>query len=276
MEGELDVLSPSALLNGSGLAVGDGAAMLFGEPLQGAPLQGDLRPVPERTCNGVLTLGGGDSKLRWFAGHPFRQGDPMITINLVLLAAVLAGASPTEPVGKDFKVGKADLEISLHLDKPEIMVGEPVFLSFQVKNRSDQDLQSIQFGYPRSEMFKSVSYHLTVKDVNDKALPLVDAGWDFGGPMGPEKIPAKGTWVRRLFLPEWVKVTAASDYTITCKTTLKVSPYTTGRWDEKEKTTDLAVEVQAKEAAGWHLVVHRSWQTSAEGRMVRRVAIVRS
>jgi len=170
----------------------------------------------------------------------------MIAVNLILLGATLAGAPATEPVGKEFKVGSAELNVSLLPDKPEIMVGEPVYLSFQVKNRSDQDLQSIQFGYPRSEMNKSICYDLTVRDVNGKALRLVDGGWDFGGPIGPWKIPAKGTWVRRLFLPEWVKVTAASDYTIACKTTLKVSPYTPGRWDDKEKTTDLDVEVQAK------------------------------
>jgi hypothetical protein len=151
-----------------------------------------------------------------------------------------------KPVGQDFKVGKADLEVSLVLDKPEIMVGEPLFLSFQVQNRSDQDLQTVQGGDYRNRLGRPESYVVTVMDENGKALPVIDAGQSMGGITGPQKIPAKGTWVRRLFLPNWAKLTAAGDYTITCKTTLKISPHTPGRWDWKEKTTDLAVEVQAK------------------------------
>ena len=173
-----------------------------------------------------------------------------ITLSFVVCCAVLAGtpvkSASVKPVGQGFKVGNADLEASLLPDKPEIMVGEPVYLSFQVQNRSDQDLQTIQGDGYQNGVGRPETYKVTVMDGKGKALPVIDVGPSMGHVTGPRKVPAKELWVRRLFLPHWVKVTAAGDYTITCKTTLKISPHTPGRWDGNEKTTDVDVEVQAK------------------------------
>ncbi len=73
---------------------------------------------------------------------------------------------------------------------------------------------------------------------------MLDAGPSFGGMTGPQKIPAKGNWVRRLFLPHWAKLATAGDYTVTCKTVLKLSKHIPGKWDHNEKTTDINVEVK--------------------------------
>ena len=89
----------------------------------------------------------------------------------------------------------------------------------------------------------NVTGNNTVADRNGEALPVLDAGPSFGGIMGPQKLPAKGTWVRRLFLPHWVKLAAAGDYTVTCKAVLRLSRHTPGNWDHNEKTTDTKVEV---------------------------------
>lgn len=168
----------------------------------------------------------------------------MKTLALTALVVLLC-ASLALPGDKDFKVGVADLEVRLLLDKPEIMVGEPLYLSFQVQNRSDQDLQTVQGGDYQNRLGRPESYAVTVMDENGNALPVIDAGPSMGGITGPQKIPAKGTWVRRLFLPNWVKLTTAGNYTITCKTTLKISPHTPGAWNMEEKSTKVDVEVQA-------------------------------
>jgi hypothetical protein len=136
-----------------------------------------------------------------------------------------------------------EVSVTLTADKPEIVLGEPVYLSFTVQNHSDTDLQTVQGGDYRNQFGRPESYSVMVVDANGQALPLLDAGPTEGGIMGPQKIPAKGTWVRRLFLPHWAKLTAVGDYTITCKTVLKLGRHTPGEWNYQEKTTDVTVEV---------------------------------
>jgi hypothetical protein len=148
-----------------------------------------------------------------------------------------------QPEATTYPTALGDLGVTLAADRPEIMLGEPVHLSFTVQNHSTTDLQTVQGGDYRNQFGRPESYSVTVVDANGQRLPLVDAGPTMGGIMGPQKIPAKGTWVRRLFLPHWAKLTAVGDYTITCKTVLKLGKHTPGKWDHREKTTDVAVEV---------------------------------
>jgi hypothetical protein len=165
-----------------------------------------------------------------------------------LVAAADQAPSPTHAPGsgdesKSYITALGNIEVALVPDKHEVMVGEPVYLSFTVRNLSDSDLQSVQGGDYRNRFGRPESYAVAVADQQGKALPVLDAGPSFGGIMGPQKIPAKGTWVRRLFLPHWVKLVAAGDYTVTCKTVLKLSKHTSGTWDYNAKTTDISVEV---------------------------------
>ena len=171
---------------------------------------------------------------------------------LLLTAALVAAADqappPTHAPGsgdesKSYTTALGNIEVALVPDNHEVMVGEPVYLSFTVRNLSDSDLQSVQGGDYRNRFGRPESYAVTVADRNGEALPVLDAGPSFGGIMGPQKIPAKGTWVRRLFLPHWVKLAAAGDYTVTCKMVLKLGRHTPGNWDHNEKTTDTKVEV---------------------------------
>ena len=120
------------------------------------------------------------------------------------------------------------IRVALIPDKREIMVGEPVSLSFVVRNLTDNDLQTIQGGDYRNRLGRPENYAVKVVDPNGRAVPLLDAGPTMGGQEGPQEIPAKGTWAHRLFLPRWVKLTQIGDYTINCRTTLKISKATGG------------------------------------------------
>ena len=175
------------------------------------------------------------------------------TILLVLTATLVSAAeqppSPSSPrdssgEAKSYSTVLGSVEVALRPDKPEVMLGEPVYLSFTVRNLSDNDLQSLQGGDYRNRFGRPESYSVAVVDGQGQALPVLDAGPSFGGIMGPQKIPAKGTWTRRLFLPHWATLAAAGDYTVTCKTVLKLSKHTPGKWDHNEKTTDINVEVK--------------------------------
>lgn len=142
-----------------------------------------------------------------------------------------------------YSTALGDIGVTLAADRREIMLGEPVYLSFTVQNPSGSDLQTIQGGDYRNQFGRPESYSVTVVDANGQTLPVLDAGPTFGGIIGPHKIPAKGTWVRRLFLPHWAKLTAIGDYTVICKTILKLGTHTPGKWDYQEKTADVKVEV---------------------------------
>jgi hypothetical protein len=72
---------------------------------------------------------------------------------LLLTAALVAAAdqapSPTHDPGsgdesKSYTTALGNIEVALVPDKHEVMVGEPVYLSFTVRNLSDSDLQSVQ------------------------------------------------------------------------------------------------------------------------------------
>lgn len=153
------------------------------------------------------------------------------------------------PDGKDaengpnvYKTAWGKVEIALVPDKREIMVGEPVRLSFVVRNLSDSDLQTIQGGDYRNRLGRPESYAVTAIDPSGRAVPMLNAGPTLGGIEGPQQIPAKGTWTRRLFLPRWIKLTKVGTYTIKCTTTLRISKATAGGWDPREGTIDVAVE----------------------------------
>ncbi|MBC8869213.1 MAG: HEAT repeat domain-containing protein [Planctomycetes bacterium] len=95
-------------------------------------------------------------------------------------------------------------------------------------------------------MGRPENYAVKAVDPNGRAVPVLDAGPTMGGQEGPQEIPAKGTWARRLFLPRWVKLTQIADYTINCKTTLKISKATGGNWNPNEKTTNVVVETRTQ------------------------------
>jgi hypothetical protein len=176
-----------------------------------------------------------------------------LRILLTLVTASLAGAADQalsqgrRPAGGDeskhYTTAWGDIEVALTSDPSEAMIGEPVYLSFTVRNLSTNNLQTIQGGDYQNGLGRPESYAVTVVSRNGEALPVLDAGPSFGGLIGPEKIPAKGTWVRRLFLPHWVALAGAGDYTVTAKTVLKLSQPTPGGWEANEKTTDIQVEV---------------------------------
>jgi len=123
--------------------------------------------------------------------------------------------------------GKAQIEVILVPDEREVMVGEPLHLTFTVHNLSDIDLQAVQ-GFDQMLGSGPRMYYIRVVDGKGRVLPDRDEPCAFSVQYVPEPIPAKGTWRHRLFLPEWVRLTAIGDYYLLAKTTLKFRKYNTG------------------------------------------------
>src|SRR5262249_10537963 len=97
----------------------------------------------------------------------------------------------------------------------------------------------------RNALGRPESFKVTVRKEGGKQLPQPDAGPNFGGLMGPQKIPAQGAYVFKLFLPHWVAFEETGIYSITAARTLKVGRYNPQEWD-KQKTTDLHAQAVTK------------------------------
>src|SRR5215471_16809456 len=116
---------------------------------------------------------------------------------VVLLFAACVSHSTAQEKNTDRQIEAASrqLEVSLVVDKPKIMLGEPVYFSFIVQNESDQNLQVIVGGDYRNSLGRPESFSVTVTRDDGKPVLQPDAGMSFGGLIGPQKLPAEGNYV---------------------------------------------------------------------------------
>jgi hypothetical protein len=122
----------------------------------------------------------------------------------------------TTPDGHQF-------EVNLIPDKPEIMIGEPLFLSFEVKNLSNVDLAFSDGGDYRNRLGRPLSYDIKAIGDDGREVPVPEIKYNMGGMIGLRKIEKNGgTYAVRLFLPLWSPFEEAGDYNIICNKSLKI------------------------------------------------------
>lgn len=107
------------------------------------------------------------------------------------------------------------IETSLVPDKTEITLGEPTWLSYVVKNKSNRDLSVIVGGDYRNSLGRPDTFRVTVIDDTGVWVPQPSSGTSMGGLVGPEIIPAFGSYTFRLFLPHWATFERPGSYVIT-------------------------------------------------------------
>jgi hypothetical protein len=135
------------------------------------------------------------------------------------LLPVYAGAEIyTTPEGYKF-------EVNLILGKSEFMLGEPVYMDFEVKNLSDEDLGIVEGGDYRNLFGRPESFSVRVIDANGALVPKPDARFNMGGLSGFFKIPAMNKRITRLYLPHWATFEKTGSYTIFCEKNLIVRRY---------------------------------------------------
>jgi hypothetical protein len=156
---------------------------------------------------------------------------------------------PPAPVKQEhFHINGGQIEISLSPDKPDIMLGEPAYLSFVVQNRSGQTLQMIVGGDYRNVLGRPESFSVTTIGDDGKEVAQPDAGPGFGGLMGPVSIPPQGSYTFKLFLPDWATFTKRGGYSITARRTLDLSK-DGANWIDRDaagKTSKLSVEASTR------------------------------
>jgi HEAT repeats len=170
----------------------------------------------------------------------------LLVVLLFEAVCVSYSTAQEKQINQQFEAAnRRQIEVSLVPDKPRIMLGEPVYLSFIVQNELDEDLQVVVGGDYQNSLGRPDTFSIMVTKDDGKRVPQPDAGMSFGGLIGPQNLPARGNYVFRLFLPHWATFEEIGDYIIVAKRTLKLRKYSPSRWYFHEATTDVPVEARA-------------------------------
>ena len=137
-------------------------------------------------------------------------------------------------------------EVTLVPDKTEIMLGEPCYLSFEIRNRSDNGLVMSEGGDYRNSLGRPESFSVTVRREDGSKVAQPGAGPSMGGLIGFPTIPANGIHRIRLLLPHWATFAETGDYTITCARTLSIGPDVEVRSPTDYKLESVDVQVTTR------------------------------
>jgi RNA polymerase sigma factor (sigma-70 family) len=128
---------------------------------------------------------------------------------------------PEQPGGG---VAGVKLDATAAADKPEVMLGEPTYVSFKVANRTGRDLRVMVGGDYRNRLGRPESFKVEVVGAGDKKVPQPNAGPGMGGITSAQKLPARGAYTFRLFLPDWATFERPGRYTLTIRRRLEIVP----------------------------------------------------
>ena len=175
-----------------------------------------------------------------------RIGNP--PINFAIAIILIASATDSSQAVDDVNDIKANqIETCLLPEKTTIMLGEPIYLSFIVQNKSHQNLQVLVGGDYRNALGRPETFSVSTVGENGRNVPQQKLLFSGGGRIGPKQIPEKGQYTFRLFLPNWATFEGTGSYTITAKRILKLSNYVPKKlWSFDEKTTEIQVKASAK------------------------------
>jgi hypothetical protein len=151
----------------------------------------------------------------------------------------------TPAMAATYQAGPWPLEVTLRPEKPRILLGEPTWVSFRVKNLSRDRLQILVGGDYENELGRPASFQVRVRRSDGRWVDQPKAGFSTGGLIGPQQLPAGETYVFRLFLPHWATFEIPGTYTISCRRNLQVMPAEIGAGFTQHPTSDVMTEAQA-------------------------------
>ncbi len=147
---------------------------------------------------------------------------------LIALAVLLLTAYEAE--AQVFTSSEGDtFEVRLRLQKTTIMIGEPIYMDFEIKNLSKYALGVLDGGDNRNEFGRPESYDIKIIGPNGTALPKKQL-MTFGGGLSYRKCAVSSVLPIRLYVPHWGEPTKPGDYRIILKKNLVVRKY-----DEKNQ-----------------------------------------
>jgi hypothetical protein len=145
---------------------------------------------------------------------------------------------------KRYVVEGFELEAGIIPDKPEIILGEPLFITFSVTNKGDKPYKFTTGGAQRGSV-RDNNFRITACDANGQTVkdPYSYSNW--GGPMGAKTLEKGCSYTKRLFLGHWCNFEKPGRYVVSCKRTL------TNLFD-RGKQTKLPIDVSFTLKVGPH------------------------
>jgi len=108
------------------------------------------------------------------------------------------------------------IEISLKPDKQTIMLGEPMFLVFEVKNLTSERLCFGVGGDYRNSLGRPDSFKVSVKASDNSEVPQPEVA-NFGGFLGCQPIESGESHQINLFLEHWATIERPGSYAVNVK-----------------------------------------------------------
>ena len=115
-----------------------------------------------------------------------------------------------------FETPVGEVMVSIRLEKPTIMLGEPTSLEFQIHNLSENDLFTVNQN-SRNQYGRPESFHIIATGSDGQQVELLETG-SIGSLNSWSQMPAGRRWKRKLFLPNWFLLNSPGEYTIHCRT----------------------------------------------------------
>ena len=137
----------------------------------------------------------------------------------LLLSSYSSVTAQVEATNKD-----VPLEVRLNPDKKTIMLGEPLFISFEVTNLSGEKLCLGTGGDYRNKFGRPERFDVRVSSEDGAVLPRIEV-FSGGGLVGCEPIEPGATYKVRLFLPHWVTIERPGLYRVKVKRELGFVDY---------------------------------------------------
>lgn len=157
------------------------------------------------------------------------------TVSLLVLLSNISGvAAQVEATNQDVPI-----QVRLKPDKNTIMLGEPLFLAFEVTNISGEQLCIRVGGDYRNKFGRPNRFQVTVKTVDGTELPQLEV-ITLGGLSGCETIEVGDTHTVRLFLPHWATIERTGSYRVNVKNAMSFSSHEPPGGSSKPKYSMLA------------------------------------
>lgn len=118
-------------------------------------------------------------------------------------------------------------------DKKTIMLGEPLFFSFEVTNLAGEKLGLKVGGDYRNRFGRPDSFVVSVVEADGKALPRLEV-IGMGGLVGWEAIEPGATYTIRLFLAHWVAIERTGSYRIFVTRNMNFASYAPYRFPNRD------------------------------------------
>lgn len=109
----------------------------------------------------------------------------------------------------------ATIEVSIRPEKEKILLGEQIYVIFEIRNRSNKTFTFFEGGDYRNRLGRPESYKISAIRKDGKEVPVPKIDFSFGGLGANHEVPAHDRYQRKLFLPLWAPFEEPGEYRIT-------------------------------------------------------------